>query len=508
MLRRLYLVALLLAGLTTLAHATVPSTMSYQGVLTDNLGNLQPDGLYNFTFRIYTVGAGGSAIWTENDANVQVTRGSFAVTLGNVTPLALPFDVPYYLGISVNGQAELAPRTALASSPYGLSLRLPFVGAASADSALFRIVNGGAGPDIAADHWAQIGSSNRSGSLSVKGFGTSNDIASLYDYGLIAGPEAGTGIVLGGGALSLFDKAGAQTFFAEPDVDGLGAGYLFVNGNSGGNGFVVNGNDGTGNPDVEMLGTYPSKFLTGQAGDASVQLPAGAIDANEILDEPGIAQGKYAGQFTVTSTGTMADVTTTTIVIPAPGYIVLTAHAQAGFSGTTADNHMIAQIDDTAGGGEISAYSEDVGGGFATVGSNWIPYSNVRTYYEASPGTYTFRFEAEKGSVNGTCWFWNPTLTAAYFPTSYGTVTQFVSQSDAARFASPQTVTITSQDGGTSSMARVDLRDLELQVAREQARLAEAQERLRQAKLGRQAAPDAKRIEAARAAAARSGGSR
>jgi hypothetical protein len=33
----------------------IPRTLSYQGLLTDSLGNPKPDGVYTFTFRLYYV---------------------------------------------------------------------------------------------------------------------------------------------------------------------------------------------------------------------------------------------------------------------------------------------------------------------------------------------------------------------------------------------------------------------------------------------------------------------
>jgi len=44
------------------------------------------------------------------------------VNLGQVTTLSsIPFSEPYYLGISVEGGAELSPRVALNSVPYSLN---------------------------------------------------------------------------------------------------------------------------------------------------------------------------------------------------------------------------------------------------------------------------------------------------------------------------------------------------------------------------------------------------
>ncbi len=102
------------------ASAQIPQTISYQGVLTDLEGNPVADGTYSLTFRLYEQAEGGTAVWEETHASVTVTDGVFGVLLGSVEPLALTFDRPYWLGIVVDGGAELTPRVALASVPYSL----------------------------------------------------------------------------------------------------------------------------------------------------------------------------------------------------------------------------------------------------------------------------------------------------------------------------------------------------------------------------------------------------
>ncbi len=123
--------ALLLAHPFAL-QAQIPGTLSYQGVLTDASGNIKPDGPYSFTFRLYDVSSGGTALWTETETNT-VKDGLFSTTLGDQTafPASLIFDQPYWLGIEVEGE-ELSPRITLNSSPYSLR-------AARADTALIVI---------------------------------------------------------------------------------------------------------------------------------------------------------------------------------------------------------------------------------------------------------------------------------------------------------------------------------------------------------------------------------
>ncbi|MGH7726031.1 MAG: hypothetical protein ACREOU_11450 [Candidatus Eiseniibacteriota bacterium] len=128
--RMFFLAALIMTALVfvPVAGADVPSTMSYQGVLTDDVGNLVPDGTYDLTFSIFDVSVAGAALYTETHPAVLVTKGGFSVIIGEITPITLPFDVQYWLEVQVNLDPPLVPRVKLASSPYGLSLRLPFVG--------------------------------------------------------------------------------------------------------------------------------------------------------------------------------------------------------------------------------------------------------------------------------------------------------------------------------------------------------------------------------------------
>lgn len=123
------LAALLL--LSHIAHAAVPSTMSYQGVLTDG-GVHVPDGTYALAFSLYDASANGTLLWTETQANVPVTGGLFSVVLGSATPLGVPFDQQYWLGIAVGADPEMVPRTPLTSAPYALATRTPLPGVAQA----------------------------------------------------------------------------------------------------------------------------------------------------------------------------------------------------------------------------------------------------------------------------------------------------------------------------------------------------------------------------------------
>lgn len=102
-------------------HAAVPHQINYQGYLT-NPGGTPVNATVQMVLNLYSVGAGGVALYTETQM-VTVTNGVFNVMIGSPTPIpgSVPFNQPYYLGIAVGGDTEMAPRQPLAASPYAIS---------------------------------------------------------------------------------------------------------------------------------------------------------------------------------------------------------------------------------------------------------------------------------------------------------------------------------------------------------------------------------------------------
>jgi hypothetical protein len=117
------------------AFALAPAKMSYQGILTDGEGVPVANGMYNLHLALYDVETGGTALWTETQ-EVGVGGGVFSAVLGTVTPLALPFDKPYYLGVSVETGEELTPRTLLTSAAYSLNAPVMAWGGSGATTGL------------------------------------------------------------------------------------------------------------------------------------------------------------------------------------------------------------------------------------------------------------------------------------------------------------------------------------------------------------------------------------
>lgn len=118
-----YVNAFFLSVLLLIPHTGLsqqPRMLSYQGVLTDSQQEPISNGTYTLVFRLYSTANGGTPLWTETN-QVQTQVGVFDVVLGQFTPLTLPFDQQYWLGITLEGKPEMTPRVALVSAPYAMN---------------------------------------------------------------------------------------------------------------------------------------------------------------------------------------------------------------------------------------------------------------------------------------------------------------------------------------------------------------------------------------------------
>jgi len=154
----------------------------------------------------------------------------------------------------------------------------------------------------------------------------------------------------------------------------------------------------------------------------------------------------------------------------------------------------VIQIDETAGGSSDNNHDFLSGYTTSTAGNhNFLTYAPVslrRTYYKTA-GTHTFRLEAYGAqNVAQSNYLWNPTITATFYPTGYGTGTTAVPPEEAGRFSNVQRTVSAGQppQEGTVEGALVDLRELELRDAEAQAQAERAHRQLIEARLAEQQA--------------------
>ncbi|MBI4568416.1 MAG: hypothetical protein HY719_08460, partial [Planctomycetes bacterium] len=129
------IVALLIAAAAPASLAAEPpAEVSIQGVLTDAAG-APVNGSHDFRVRLYTVPTGGVAVFEETHFAAQsqaisINSGLYVLPLGQGTPVtgtlvdSLANNTTLYLGITVDADSEMTPRTKLTASSSALNASL------------------------------------------------------------------------------------------------------------------------------------------------------------------------------------------------------------------------------------------------------------------------------------------------------------------------------------------------------------------------------------------------
>ncbi len=112
--------AMLLLSVT--ATAQLPTTISYQGFLSDSLG--QPlNGTMPMTFRFFNDSTGGASLNTQSYSGVPVNNGVYSVVIpgrpDTIGPIG-PRPLGQFIEVEVNGQV-MSPRMKLTSVPYAMT---------------------------------------------------------------------------------------------------------------------------------------------------------------------------------------------------------------------------------------------------------------------------------------------------------------------------------------------------------------------------------------------------
>jgi hypothetical protein len=102
-----------------IAMASVPKTLTYQGYLTDSQGKAMV-GTSSIVFSLYKEKTGGTVLWTET-LTVALQDGHFTVVLGASKAMSVALfqqNPTLYLGVQVEQDPEMTPRTPLTSVPF------------------------------------------------------------------------------------------------------------------------------------------------------------------------------------------------------------------------------------------------------------------------------------------------------------------------------------------------------------------------------------------------------
>ncbi|MGK0248479.1 MAG: hypothetical protein ACI910_001210 [Oleispira sp.] len=126
----LTLLELTFSSQVVFAANDITRLVPFQGRLHGGNNKIVSDGTYDLTFYIYETPTGGTSLWTETHPSVSVIHGYVNVLLGAISPMVesnyatqaplygegkntVNFAQQKYLGISINGGAEMFPRSQL-----------------------------------------------------------------------------------------------------------------------------------------------------------------------------------------------------------------------------------------------------------------------------------------------------------------------------------------------------------------------------------------------------------
>ncbi len=116
----LLVVSVLVLGSTARVHANAPTSLPFQGFLTDSAGT-PIDGMFSITFTIYEITTSATAKFTEQQL-LKVEGGFFHAYVGatgaGIDPTLFKGNSIYDLGVKVGTDSEMLPRTRLSSVPY------------------------------------------------------------------------------------------------------------------------------------------------------------------------------------------------------------------------------------------------------------------------------------------------------------------------------------------------------------------------------------------------------
>lgn len=459
-------VALMLILFAGVALADVPGTMNVQGRLTDPAGEPAP-GRYDFIFKIFDAYSGGHELWPHDTDQELVavdvdSSGLWNATIGEGTPIppSIYSDSSMWLQIVVDGKEPVVfPRVKLQSGPFS------FRAAWSQEADLARgltpntvgssqIVNGSIqlhdiGPNGAIEGdiiqyqggaWSVVPGSSGDGYV----LKTGDDMTgSLYLNGgdgitdvELSTPTGDWGQVIASHGPNEYVRLLSKDAFEHPGIDvyenqlratisssAPGANlYLYdtmpvlaptvvLNSALEGGGSVELSDTSR----VPRIGLYAGEW---DEGNASVYLPADAINRTEIWDEPGVAQD-VDNTSSINLTGTGHNLISHSITIPRSGYVMATASAQLQFthvSGfTSAASLGLSQTSGSLTGEQERTEQIAIN---ATTGVYTRVVTVQKMFEYLSDGTQTIYFVGNK--VSGAPTVSKFTLSLVYFPTSYG----------------------------------------------------------------------------------------
>ncbi len=180
-------------NLCVVEAASPPTTIGYQGYLTDSSGNAIDGATLDIQVEVFETLSGGGATYGETHANVSVTDGQFNVLLGDGTattgswPTNPDFSQALWLEITIDpsgANETLSPRIPLTTAPYARTAL------AVSDGVVTPLVLSGVSGNGTP---GQVLSSDGGGGFAWANASASGGSGDITDVGDATGPTAFTG---------------------------------------------------------------------------------------------------------------------------------------------------------------------------------------------------------------------------------------------------------------------------------------------------------------------------
>jgi len=423
-----------LATLAVLAASSLTSTYAYGQTHTDSFtyqGTLQDsgapaDGFYDITFLIYSDEVGGAPITsgTASVLNVEAVGGVFEAFVDfGVSGIVFDSSTTRWLELQVSqagqpGFTTLAPRQRIAPAPLAnYALR-----AGQADHA----TTSGSTLQDAFNNGNEIFFNNDSGIIEFHS--TASQGAALRINNQNGDPRAvffenGFGY----GDLAIYGDGSQIISRLYNDTSAGGGGYLAIaRNNTGAAGIILEGNQlGSEASLISIFGADRSiHFNTNAAADASVILPADAINSSEILNEVGVAESVNASLTTLTQDLATIDVIdSVTLNAPADGFALVLATAECSIS--HAGNPLSSVNLGVSNSPFVMQSHSDIEIRIpqgAIAGLYDYPVT-VHSILPVTTGANTFYLLGDQNFIGGQVAILDRQLSAIYIPTAYGTAT-------------------------------------------------------------------------------------
>lgn len=449
------ILAVLVLGLAAMAE--IPQTVNYQGRILDSNGDpVDVSKLMNFIiWKDATSTASGDKVWESGFQTVDIADGLFSVQLGGSPMPPLPDDLflndtNLYLGVTVDTDDEISPRTRLSSMGAAYqSLRSDssaFAYAVSDNSVTSAsIVDGQVdGVDLAPDavtagHIADgtIGASDIdntevqervTGSCpagqSIRSINADGSVVCEVDDGTTY--TAGTGLQLLGSQFSI--AAGGVTggtggLIADNSITSADIASNAVNSSELASNSVTTTHIASNtitSSDIASSAVTSTEILDLTITNSDISNSAG-INVSKIENESGVAQNVMGANYPVSAP--VQTFASRTITCPSPGYVLAVGSATGIMTHIyPTASQMVFGVSDNG------AFDSDQNKVWETPNSapsgSYYNILSAQKIFPVSAGPHTFNILAGRISGSGSILITDLTLSLVFIPTAYGTVTQ------------------------------------------------------------------------------------